>query len=130
MDFEKMMAQMIQSKDKSYEIRDLNALRDALDRAPLLDLRRGDNIVQKKLGEGYRTSNNGNPVKFVRYLTDLERALYNRTDGQKIYNYDAVMLNFVDARDGEAAMYLIDTTEYERYITQGEKIMAEIEAQQ
>ena len=99
---------------EDHKDRDLDHVLAALNRFKIEGLKFGDKIKGKKLGEDYRTISNGDPVIFVRYLTDAEKVARNGTNGSKINNYDAVISFYIDKRDGEVCLFMVDTSEYER----------------
>lgn len=111
-----------------WKVEDLNLVQAGLARKPLADLKPGDLIVQQKWGDDYVSNNRDRPVVFVRNLTEAERIAFNRTDGQKIRNYDIVISYYIDKRDGEVCMFVGNSTDYLRYEHPAEKILREIEA--
>lgn len=92
----------------------LDDVQKALNRPRLEGLTPGDRLVQKKLGNDYRSKNNGDPVIFVRYLTEAERIAYNTpcVGGGPIHADDIVISFFVDEDDGEVVRYAVDSSRY------------------
>ena len=84
---------------------------------PKAEFKPGDEIRQIKLGHRYGDKNLDNPVVFVRYLTDLEKALYNKdlTQGSASHLrlFDMVICYFIDKVDGEPVLYLAESFRYE-----------------
>lgn len=84
---------------------------------PKPEFKPGDEIRQVKLGHRFGDKNLDNPVVFVRYLTDLEKALYNKdmmkSSASHLRRFDMVICYFIDKVDGEPVLYLAESYRYE-----------------
>lgn len=131
MGFAEMMAEAVggmgEDGGESWNVEDLNAVRDGLARKRLENLQPGDLVVQVKRGDRYVNKCEDRPVIFVRYLTEAERVAFGCSKGQKYSTYDGLISYFVDKRDGEVCLFAVDTSFFERYTHPAAKIIAEAE---
>ena len=95
---------------------DIDHVAEAVNRPVLSGLVRGDKVRGVKRGIGYMNKSQGNPVVFIRYLTDDEKVAYNAPDsrGSPLGSSDMVISYFLDRRDGEMIKFCIDSSFYEK----------------
>jgi hypothetical protein len=95
---------------------DLDVVFGALSRPKLEGLTFGDHIRGRKLGKDYKTKSDDKPVIFVRYLTEAEKVAYNAPHnfGCPMQAADIIISYFVDKRDGEAMLFAVDSSNFER----------------
>jgi hypothetical protein len=116
MDFMQMLSGAgggIDDDDKEF---DLDVVLGALSRPKLEGLTFGDRIRGLKHGADYKMKSEGKPVIFVRYLTEAEKVAYNAPHnfGSPTQAADIIISYFVDKRDGEALLFVVDSSNYER----------------
>ena len=117
MDFMQMLSGTngggINDDDKEF---DLDVVFGALSRPKLEGLTFGDHIRGLKHGADYVTKNEDRPVIFVRYLTEAEKVACNAPSnfGCPMQAADIIISYFVDKRDGEAMLFAVDSSNFER----------------